>query len=238
MSAVDPPVKVGYEDESAPPQATCPGAAVDKKLIASGASALVTINSTPIRGTGGAYIVCESFELPDVGSRARVQLPSESDDKKVRQVLVIRNSKDTVVAIDSKCYHADGNLELGDIEDFQGRRCIVCPMHYYRLDLKTGESIKPVGRADIEVAGDGDAEWTNENEEWKCVGRAQRTHEAWEKDGSVFVKVSRSPKFVLSDNYAEVAKTEKVEVEIDEEPPEDDGYFEEGRLGGAWCDSD
>lgn len=28
---------------------------------------------------------------------------------------------------------------IGDIEDVNGRACIVCPWHYYKIDVETGD---------------------------------------------------------------------------------------------------
>jgi hypothetical protein len=36
-----------------------------------------------------------------------------------------------VVCVDDKCYHNGGPLHQGDIEDFRGVTCIVCPWHRY-----------------------------------------------------------------------------------------------------------
>ncbi|CAG5130713.1 unnamed protein product [Candidula unifasciata] len=40
----------------------------------------------------------------------------------------------------ASCPHARGPLDQGDIEEVDGAVGIVCPLHYYRFDLKTGTS--------------------------------------------------------------------------------------------------
>ncbi len=43
-------------------------------------------------------------------------------------------------AVDKFCYHHGGPLEQGDIEDLgDGKLCVICPWHQYRLNLESGE---------------------------------------------------------------------------------------------------
>ncbi|KAI7797676.1 putative Rieske domain-containing protein-like, partial [Triplophysa rosa] len=51
-----------------------------------------------------------------------------------RDVLVLYHQGD-FYAIDVRCYHAGGPLHKGDIEEFDGRSCIVCPWHKYKITL-------------------------------------------------------------------------------------------------------
>jgi 3-phenylpropionate/trans-cinnamate dioxygenase ferredoxin component len=46
-----------------------------------------------------------------------------------------------VFAIEDACNHAGASLAEGWIED----RCVVCPMHAYVFDLKTGKLVRPRG---------------------------------------------------------------------------------------------
>ena len=44
-------------------------------------------------------------------------------------------------ALDNACYHHGAPLANGDIEDMDGRSCIVCPWHGYRITLAEGEGL-------------------------------------------------------------------------------------------------
>jgi len=46
-----------------------------------------------------------------------------------------------VFAIEDACNHAGASLAEGWIED----RCVVCPMHAYVFDLRTGKLLRPRG---------------------------------------------------------------------------------------------
>mmetsp|Transcript_91089 Transcript_91089/g.253620 ORF Transcript_91089/g.253620 Transcript_91089/m.253620 type:complete len:286 (+) Transcript_91089:76-933(+) len=127
------------------------------------------------------YRVCPAASLPSVGSRVCVHVPGTAPGR-VRQVLVVRVSDTGIAAIDAACFHANGPLGQGDIEDVAGRLCIVCPVHFYQIDLKTGEWI----------------------EEGIAPVRSQRTHRAWEEGGFVFVELDTNPPELPSDVYAEV----------------------------------
>ncbi|KAF6253938.1 hypothetical protein COO60DRAFT_370700 [Scenedesmus sp. NREL 46B-D3] len=47
--------------------------------------------------------------------------------------------KGQLTCIDSICFHAGGPLGLGDIEEVEGRACLNCPWHNYKIDAFTGE---------------------------------------------------------------------------------------------------
>lgn len=55
-------------------------------------------------------------------------------------VLVYDKEGDNFHAMDALCSHEGGPLDLGDIEEFSGSKCIVCPWHSYEFDLTTGYS--------------------------------------------------------------------------------------------------
>ena len=57
-----------------------------------------------------------------------------------RYVSVIRSKANPrkLYCIDSICYHMGGPLTVGDIEDYGGRECIVCPWHHYAVTLDDG----------------------------------------------------------------------------------------------------
>ncbi|XP_065191434.1 uncharacterized protein LOC135822561 [Sycon ciliatum] len=43
-------------------------------------------------------------------------------------------------SMDATCPHEGGPLELGDIEDFNGESCVMCPWHEFDFSLATGRS--------------------------------------------------------------------------------------------------
>ncbi|DBA02342.1 TPA: hypothetical protein N0F65_007161 [Lagenidium giganteum] len=48
---------------------------------------------------------------------------------------------DQLYAIDNKCPHQGGSLELGDIEDIDGQVCVSCPRHHWPFSLEDGKCI-------------------------------------------------------------------------------------------------
>ena len=52
-----------------------------------------------------------------------------------RYVSVLR-LKGAIHAIDSVCFHAGGPLGIGEIEDLNGKSCIVCPWHHYKVQCR------------------------------------------------------------------------------------------------------
>uniref|UniRef100_A0A673ZCV5 Rieske (Fe-S) domain containing n=1 Tax=Salmo trutta TaxID=8032 RepID=A0A673ZCV5_SALTR len=57
-----------------------------------------------------------------------------------RDILVLCH-QEIFYALDFHCYHAGGPLQNGDIEEFDGKLCIVCPKHKFKISLAKGESI-------------------------------------------------------------------------------------------------
>jgi nitrite reductase (NADH) small subunit len=51
-------------------------------------------------------------------------------------IALTRLSDDSVVAFENRCPHAGGPLALGTVRGDQ----VVCPWHFFRFDLKTGEA--------------------------------------------------------------------------------------------------
>lgn len=64
------------------------------------------------------------------------RLYGESEGEDV--VLVYDIEEDTFHAMDAICSHEGGPLELGDIEEIDGERCLVCPWHGYEFRLTDG----------------------------------------------------------------------------------------------------
>ena len=55
-------------------------------------------------------------------------------------VLVYDIEEDQFHAMEAVCSHEGGPLDLGDIEDIDGERCLVCPWHRYEFKLTDGYS--------------------------------------------------------------------------------------------------
>ena len=81
-----------------------------------------------------------------------------------RYVSVVRLNGGGLACVDSICYHAGGNLGLGDLED----DVLICPQHRFRVCLRTGDATE---------GGDAHAR-----------GR-QRLHVAYELEGSLRVRL-------------------------------------------------
>ena len=59
--------------------------------------------------------------------------------------IVLFRRKDTAFAFDSRCPHAGGAIELGDMEDIDGTSCVTCPVHGFHFDAVSGVSVVPEG---------------------------------------------------------------------------------------------
>ncbi|KAM9743286.1 Rieske domain-containing protein-like isoform 1-T3 [Menidia menidia] len=108
-----------------------------------------------------------------------------------RDVLVLHH-RGQLYAMDMRCYHSGGALQNGDIEEFNGRLCIVCPWHKYKITLAEGECLyqavdnptaKPV------------------RTQWRSKGVKQRIHEVTEISGDVYVTLNDSTENIDSDFY-------------------------------------
>ncbi len=102
---------------------------------------------TPV--TDDAHFVCEASALVQ-GGRAHVcievdlyPIPSDHVTRmhcdeytrtQGRYVTVIKLDSNVLHAMDSTCFHAGGPLGVGDIEEVNGRKCIICPWHYYKVE--------------------------------------------------------------------------------------------------------
>ena len=93
-----------------------------------------------------------------------------------RYVSVVRLNVGGLACVDSICYHAGGNLGVGDLED----DVLVCPQHRFRVCLRTGDATE---------GGDAHAR-----------GR-QRLHVAYEKEGSLRVRLGTNGD-AASDRFA------------------------------------
>lgn len=123
-----------------------------------------------------------------------------------RDILIIYH-QGVFYAIDCYCYHAGGTLENGDIEDINGKLCIICPKHKYKITLAEGEGLYR-------------ARNPKENPpvlRWYSKGVKQRVHTVTETNGKVFVKLVMNPYWIESDYYqGEKGKVERVRAEASE----------------------
>ncbi|MEQ2300166.1 hypothetical protein AMECASPLE_022531 [Ameca splendens] len=123
-----------------------------------------------------------------------------------RDILIIYH-EGVFYAIDCYCYHAGGMLQNGDIEDINGKLCIICPKHKYKITLAEGEGLyrarNPMENPPIL--------------RWYSKGVKQRVHTVTETNGEVFVKLTTSPFWIESDYYqGEKGKVERAKAEASE----------------------
>lgn len=92
-------------------------------------------------------------------------------------------------------------------QEINGKLCIICPKHKYKLTLAKGECLykgnnpkekPPVPR-------------------WYSKGVKQRTHTVTENNGEIYVKLSDNPNWIESDYYqGEKGKIERAKAEASE----------------------
>ncbi|XP_047448794.1 Rieske domain-containing protein [Mugil cephalus] len=95
-------------------------------------------------------------------------------------------------AMDMRCYHSGGALQYGDIEEFNGRLCIVCPWHKYKITLAEGEGL-------YQAVEDPKAKPLKTY--WSSKGVKQRIHQVTEINGDVYVTLNDSSETIESDAY-------------------------------------
>ncbi|KAM4613826.1 Rieske domain-containing protein [Polymixia lowei] len=143
--------------------------------------------------TGGPHFVGTKEELIEAKRSFRTL--------EGRDILVIYH-QEGFFALDFHCYHAGGPLQNGDIEEFDGKMCIVCPKHKYKISLAEGEGIYKA---------------SNQPVVWYSKGVKQRVHTVTETNGEVYVKLSTQPHFIESDFYqGEKGKLERAKIEAEE----------------------
>ncbi|XP_029358684.1 Rieske domain-containing protein [Echeneis naucrates] len=148
--------------------------------------------------TGGSHFVGKKDELIEAKRSFRTL--------EGRDVLIIHH-QGGFYAMDSYCYHAGGTLQNGDIEEIDGKLCIICPKHKYKISLAKGECIykgtdprekPPVPR-------------------WYSKGVKQRTHTVTEINGDIYLKLSEDTNWIESDYYqGEKGKVERAKAEAAE----------------------
>ncbi|XP_047438216.1 Rieske domain-containing protein [Mugil cephalus] len=123
-----------------------------------------------------------------------------------RDVLIIYH-QGAFYALDSYCYHAGGILQNGDIEDINGKLCIICPKHKYKISLADGESLYKASDPRVKPPVP----------KWYSKGVKQRTHTITETNGDVYVKLSEVSSWIESDYYqGEKGKIERANAEAEE----------------------
>ncbi|XP_013048774.1 Rieske domain-containing protein isoform X1 [Anser cygnoides] len=114
-----------------------------------------------------------------------VLVGKEDDIKNSQRITAKVNGREVVVfyhegkfhALDSRCYHEGGPLNLGEIEDIAGQPCIVCPWHKYVITLETGEGLYE-GINPLEPSP---------TPRWQSKGVKQRIHKVTVNNGNVYV---------------------------------------------------
>ncbi|XP_013872834.1 Rieske domain-containing protein [Austrofundulus limnaeus] len=108
-----------------------------------------------------------------------------------REVLVLYH-QGQLYAMDTRCYHSGGDLQDGDIEEFNGRLCIVCPWHKYKITLAEGEGLyQAVENPTVKPL----------RTHWCSKGVKQRIHKVTENNGDVYVMLNDSIDPIESDIY-------------------------------------
>ncbi|KAM5168789.1 Rieske domain-containing protein isoform 3-T6 [Callospermophilus lateralis] len=124
----------------------------------------------------------------------------EDDIKKSERKTAVVHDREVVIfyhrgeyhAMDIRCYHSGGPLHLGEIEDFDGRPCIVCPWHKYKITLATGEGLYQSKNPKDPSA----------KPKWCSKGIKQRIHRVTVDNGNIYVTLSKEPFKCDSDFYA------------------------------------
>ena len=100
-------------------------------------------------------------------------------------IIVIRDRKDRFYAMDARCPHEGGPLDLGDIEELADRLVIICPWHLFDFDVSNGAS---------------------------STGLKQTTYETRVVDGILYINTATELSFVRP-GVSKVEQATKVEVE-------------------------
>jgi nitrite reductase/ring-hydroxylating ferredoxin subunit len=119
--------------------------------------------------------------------------------------------------IDSICYHAGGALGgRGKLSNFAGRPCLTCPVHFFVVDVFSGERIQQGSTYDHR-RGRHSVDNENGNGNSSTLGRStqssndqarpermkQRIHEVDVRNGTVWIRLRpHTPQSVESDRYA------------------------------------
>ncbi|XP_076995232.1 Rieske domain-containing protein [Tamandua tetradactyla] len=142
----------------------------------------------------------DSVQNPEKKEYSSVCVGREDDIKKRERLTAVVHDREVVIfyhkgeyhAMDIRCYHSGGPLHLGEIEDFDGRPCIVCPWHKFKITLATGEGLyQSINPKDPSA-----------KPKWSSKGIKQRIHTVTVDDGNIYVTLSNEPFKCDSDFYA------------------------------------
>eukprot|EP00283_Hemiselmis_rufescens_P009936 CAMPEP_0173426760 /NCGR_PEP_ID=MMETSP1357-20121228/6141_1 /TAXON_ID=77926 /ORGANISM="Hemiselmis rufescens, Strain PCC563" /LENGTH=161 /DNA_ID=CAMNT_0014390477 /DNA_START=214 /DNA_END=699 /DNA_ORIENTATION=- len=117
--------------------------------------------------------------------------------------------------MDSLCFHGGGPLTVGDIEEIDGKKCIDCPWHHYKVTIEGGEKLYQSTVMDPETkklkpAG------------WKSVGQRQRVHKVEERSDGFYVCLDVAGK-IESDKYCTNEAGMVMGVTPDSQRPSEEG---------------
>ncbi|XP_074216480.1 Rieske domain-containing protein isoform X1 [Camelus bactrianus] len=141
-----------------------------------------------------------SEQDPEMKTYSTVCVGREDDIKKSERMTAVVHDREVVIfyhkgeyhAMDIRCYHSGGPLHLGEIEEFDGRPCIVCPWHKYKITLATGEGLyQSINPKDPSA-----------KPKWCSKGIKQRIHKVTVDNGNIYVTLSDEPFKCDSDFYA------------------------------------
>ena len=93
------------------------------------------------------------------------------------------------------------------LQEFDGKLCIVCPKHKYKISLAEGEGIYRATNPYAPVP----------TTRWYSKGIKQRVHTVTETDGDVYVTLSHMSRFIESDYFqGEKGKVERERMEAED----------------------
>lgn len=142
----------------------------------------------------------DSEQDPETKEYSSVYVGREDDIKKSERMTAVVHDREVVIfyhkgeyhAMDIRCYHSGGPLHLGEIEDFDGRPCIVCPWHKFKITLATGEGLyQSINPKDPSA-----------KPKWCSKGIKQRIHSVTVDNGNIYVTLSKDSSKFDSDFYA------------------------------------
>eukprot|EP01060_Flectonema_neradi_P040598 TRINITY_DN9331_c0_g1_i1.p1 TRINITY_DN9331_c0_g1~~TRINITY_DN9331_c0_g1_i1.p1 ORF type:complete len:450 (+),score=57.09 TRINITY_DN9331_c0_g1_i1:45-1394(+) len=90
-------------------------------------------SSEVVMGDGGVAVV-------NCGKQAAFSGKSRLINSHGREIAMFKYQS-KYYALDNSCYHHGGGLLNGDIEVLDGKACVICPWHGYRITLSEGEGL-------------------------------------------------------------------------------------------------
>ncbi|NWI97621.1 RFESD protein, partial [Pitta sordida] len=117
-----------------------------------------------------------STETAETGPDGLIFIGTEEDIKKSQRITAKINGRQIVVFYHEGKYEG-GPLCLGEIEEIDGRACIVCPWHKFKITLETGEGLYQ-GINPLEPSP---------TPKWQSLGVKQRIHNVTIDNGNVYV---------------------------------------------------